>query len=283
MKPVEVRVLPPAHHTLEACLDRIDRLGVFPEAAQRILQVTQDPNADLGHLEVAVASDPVLSARVLQVANSALYGQHHQVGSVRRAVQLLGLDATRAMAFALAVSALGRDGDQVAHDLYDHALVTAGLMQLLAPAVPGVHGGLMYVAALTHDIGLQLLLIVEPDATRELLHKLGHDRSLVHAERVHFGFDHAQLGGAGLRRWGLPAPAAELVEHHHQLVASQNRPRALLAVADFVAEGLMVDGLEPTDLADRGRWHPLAPVLGIPDEHWDVVADSLPGVFADVA
>lgn len=275
-------MLPTATHDLQGCLDRVDRLGVFPEAARKILAVTQNPDSTLGDLEDAVSRDPVLSARVLQVANSPLYGLQSRVGTLRRAVQMLGLEGTRGVAFALAVSALGRDAGGVARDLYDHAIATGAVVKVLAPHVPGVHAGLMYATALVHDLGLQLLLLLEERATREMLGKIGHNKNLVHAERLHFGFDHAQLGAAGLLRWGLPEPAAELVQLHHEPLAGKHRARALLQVADHVAEGLMLEDIEPDDLADRGKWHPAAAYLTVPPSVWPKLATSLPDLMAEM-
>lgn len=274
-------MLPTATHDLQSCLDRVDNLGVFPEAAQQILSVTQHPDSTLADLEEAVACDPVLSARVLQVANSPLYGLQSRVGTLRRAVQMLGLDGTRGVAFALAVSALGREGSDVARDLYDHSLATGAVVKLLASHVPAVHAGLMYATALVHDLGLQLLLLLEPESTQTMLIKLGHNKKLVHAERLHFGFDHAQLGAAGLLRWGLPEPAAELVQLHHQPLAGKHRARALIQVADHIAEGLMED-LEADDLADRGRWHPAAPLLCVPPTVWDNMGTQLPDLIGQM-
>ena len=277
-------MLPPAKHDLEDCLDRIDRLGVFPEVAQRILDVSQRPDSTFDELEKVVASDPVLSVRVLQIANSPLYGLQSRVGTLRRAVLMIGLEGTRALAFALAVSALGARTGPTGRDIYDHALVTAAIVRLLAPHVPGVHGGLLYSAALVHDLGLQLLLMLEPKATEEMLQKLGHNAKLASAERLHFGFDHAALGAAGLRRWGLPEPAAELVERHHEAPGGKpHRSVALLQIADHVAEGLMEEDVQPEDLANRGRWHPMAGVLNLDDEVWNKVAFGLPDVLLTLA
>ncbi|MBX2800480.1 MAG: HDOD domain-containing protein [Myxococcales bacterium] len=261
-------------HDLVSCLDRIDRLGVFPDAAQRVLQVAQRPDADLTDLEEAVCADPVLSARVLQVANSALYAPKSTVGTVRRAVQLLGLDATRAMAFALAVSALGSDGGPLARSLHEHALLTSEVVVRLSPHVASVHSGLLFLTALVHDLGLQLLLLLEPDATTQLVDKLGHGTTLVRAERLHFGFDHAQLGAEGLLRWGLPEPAAELVRTHHDPVMDRKqRARALLQVADHMAEGAQA-GEMPWQVAERGRWHPLSELLHIDDGVWEKLGEE---------
>lgn len=275
-------MLPARNHDLHSCLDRIDRLGVFPEVAHRILRVTQSVDATMADLESAVSIDPVLTARVLQVANSPLYGLSQKIGTLRRAVQMLGMEGTRGVAFALAVSAMGSQGGQQARALYDRAIATAATTRLLAPHVAGIHAGMMFAAALVHDLGLQLLLIVEGDATRELLSKLGHNRTLVRAERFHFGFDHAQLGGEGLRRWGLPEPAAMLVASHHDPIRPHQRSRALLQIADHVGEGV-IHGDLPWQIADRGRDHALAPLLSVPGELWDELAEQLPGVMRSIS
>ena len=276
-------MLQSANHDLQACLDRLDRLGVFPDAAARILRVTQNPDATLADLEHAVGSDPVLSARVLQVANSALYGLQHKVGTLRRAVQMLGLEGTRGIAFAFAASALGAEGGPLARDLYDHALATAAVVKMVAPNVPGVHAGMLYATALVHDLGLQLLLILEHDASSEMQAKLGHGKKLIVAERLHFGFDHAQLGAAGLERWGLPGPAAELVRSHHDALSNRHPARALLQVADDVAQCLMEEDAEPETLAERGEWHPAAPILNVHPRVWAEVAMELPTLVMEMS
>lgn len=275
-------MLPAKNHDLQSCLDRIDQLGVFPEVAHRILQVTQSADATMADLESAVEIDPVLTARVLQVANSPLYGLSQRIGTLRRAVQMLGMEGTRGVAFALAVSAMGSQGGREARALYDRAIATAAATRLLAMHVPGVHAGMMFAAALVHDLGLQLLLIVEGEATRELLAKLGHNRTLVRAERFHFGFDHAQLGGEGLRRWGLPEPAAELVSSHHDPIRPHQRSRALLQVSDCIGEGVL-HGEQPWQLSDRGRNHALAPILGLRDDLWDELAERIPDTMESIS
>ncbi len=274
-------MLSPRHHSLSDALEEINQLGVFPEAAGRILEVTQDPTARIQDLERVVASDPVLSARILQVANSPLYGLSTKIGTLGRAVQMLGMDGTRGIAFALAVSTVGAKGGPLARSLYLHAIASASIVHVAAPVAYGVHGGLLFVTALVHDLGLQLLLILEPDAEQMLLENFGHNSMLVKAERVHFGFDHAQLGAEGLRQWGLPDPAAELVGHHHDPVAKKMRSRALLRVADELAEAIL-QGETSDGIAELAHRHPLSPPLGIPREKWLEVIERVPEVMSEL-
>lgn len=274
-------MLSPGRHDLTSALTRINQLGVFPDAAVRILEVTQDPTSSLQDLERAVSSDPLLSARVLQVANSPLYGLSQKIGSLGRAVQLLGMDGTRGIAFALAVSAVGAEGGPWAHALYLHALASASVVRLASPLCHGVHGGLLFFTALVHNLGLQLLLVLEQQSSQMLLERFGHSSMLVKAERVHFGFDHAQLGAAGLREWGLPDPAAELVAHHHDPVAKNQRSRALLRIADEMADAIL-DGQSEASVAALAAEHPLGGPLGLSELHWVTVVDQVPEAMSQL-
>jgi len=274
-------MLAPGQHDLSAALDRINQLGVFPEAAVRILEVTQDPTSNIHDLERVVASDPVLSARILQVANSPLYGVSSKIGSLGRAVQMLGMDGTRGVAFALAVSSVGRDGGPRSHALYLRAIASASVIHCVAPHCYGVHSGMLFVTALVHDLGLQLMLLLEPESEERLLQQFGHTAMLAKAERVHYGYDHPTLGSEGLRQWGLPEPAAELVAHHHEPVAHRQRSRALLQLADEVADAIL-DGQTGADIVGIAVDHPLSKPLGIAASQWATVIEHVPEVMSEL-
>lgn len=267
-------------HDLRSALDRINQLGLFPEAAMRILQVTQDSDATLEDLERAVASDPVLTARVLQVANSPLYGFSKKIGTLRRAVQMLGMEGTRGVSFALAVSSIGTEGP-LAHGIYLHAIAASAFVCLVAPLVAGVHGSMLFATTLVHNLGLQLLLVLEPESSEALLDKFGHGPLLIKAERVHFGFDHAQLGAAGLREWGLPDPAVAIVEQHHDPVPKTHRSRAIVRVADECAD-LLLAGETSAEIAKFVTRHPLTEPFQISEFQWMQIVDALPDAMAEL-
>ncbi|MEM6926728.1 MAG: HDOD domain-containing protein, partial [Myxococcota bacterium] len=129
--------------------------------------------------------------------------------------------------------------------------------------------------------GLQLLMILEPESEGMLLDKFGHTSLLVKAERVHYGFDHAELGAEGLREWGLPEPAAELVAHHHEPVAKKMRSRALLRVADDLSDAIL-EGETADGIARLAAEHPLSAPLGIPEEKWFEVIERVPDVMSEL-
>jgi len=267
---------------LDNILDRVDQLKLFPAAAQRIMALCQRDDAELKDLALAVASDPVLTARLLQAANSPFYGLPKRVATVPRAVQLLGMEGTRSIAFAQAVNALSMQAGPRARSLYDHAMASGAVMLQLAPRLDGVHPPLMFATALVHDLGLQLLFLLDPEATERRLDTFGHGPRFAKEEREALGFDHAQLGAAGLRRWGLPEEQAVLVETHHSPMGRQQRSRVLMQIADAMADGV-IEGEEADQLAARGRNHPLSPLLSAPPTAFEAAAQDLGNTWRALA
>ncbi|MEN0061647.1 MAG: HDOD domain-containing protein [Myxococcota bacterium] len=258
-----------ANHELQDCLDRVDRLGVFPAAAAKILEMSRHPDATLDQLEKAVEMDSVLAARILKVANSPFYVRTVRVGTLRRALQMLGFTGTRDIAIALAIASVSRDRLPVGQSLWYHAMATAWACRVIARHGRGLAGDALFVGGMLHDLGQQLLLAIESDITHDLIAKYGPESdSYVKAEQDVFGFDHSKLAGECLRRWKLPLEAVELVERHHEPVEeggchyTNPRARAVLAVADHIAYPL-IEGLHPAALFDRAMAHPAAPTMRV--------------------
>lgn len=258
-----------ANHELNDCLDRVERLGIFPAAATRILDLSRRPDATLDQLERAVELDGVLAGRILKVANSPLYARQVRIGTLRRAIQMLGFTGTRDIAIALAIASVSREQCPEGDGLWHHALATGWACRVMARYARGIAGDAMFVAGLLHDLGMQILLALEHGPTVELIATYGAESdSYVEAERHTFGFDHAELGGECLRRWKLPLDAAELVEHHHRAVTEQDdglhyaapRSRAVLAVADHISVPLLT-GAPPAALFDLAMAHPAADTM----------------------
>jgi len=258
-------MLAPARHDLESAVDRIDALKVFPVAAVRIVRVSRDPEATIADMEAAVAADPVLAAKVLAVANSPLAGLRSRVTTLGRAVSVLGLVGTRDVTLTALVGCVASAPAPWGPLLHRHALLAAQLSRLLAREVRGVDPSEAFVTGLLHDLGQQLLLMVEPEATTTLLDRF-HRRPLLleRAEQLHFGFDHAALSARCVRHWELPDEIAQVVAAHHEppVVGEVSLPAVVLAVADDLAHA-WADGARPHGLRQVFEDHAVSRLLGI--------------------
>lgn len=252
--------------TIDDFLDHVDEVGLFPGAAMKILNLSRSRSATLDDLEDVVAMDSVLAGRVLKVANSPLLGRRTRIGTLRHAVQMLGFAGTRDISLALAVSGVTQRDSPLGRYLWQHAEVTAWTARTIARHVRRSDPDALFVAGLLHDLGMQLLLAIEPRRTADLMEQFDpHSALILKAETLHHGFTHAQLGAACLRRWRLPEFAAQLVEHHHEPVleaagAADPRSHAMLQIADSVAP-LLVAGESAHTMAQAASEHPCRETL----------------------
>ncbi|HCE50366.1 MAG TPA: histidine kinase, partial [Shewanella baltica] len=86
-----------------ALLNRVDELPRLPKAISELLDAVNDDNATVKSIATKVAHDPLISARVLRLANCAHYGRSREVGTIDEAVVRLGMQTLRTLVLASAV------------------------------------------------------------------------------------------------------------------------------------------------------------------------------------
>ena len=99
----------------------------------------------------------------------------------------------------------------------------------------------LFVAGMLHDVGQVVLSAARPEVIRGLLEaQRDTGRLYLDLERERLGFDHAELGGALLKKWKIPASIGEPVAcHHNPGSAEQFRlETALVHLADIVCQAM---------------------------------------------
>ncbi len=256
-------VAPPP--SLEECLERVDELRVFPTAALRVLALVRDPEATVVDIEEALATDEVLAAGALSIANSAAYARRVPVRSLTRAVQVLGVAGARDLVLMTVMAAVASQRAPWGPLLHRHALLAASISRRIASRTPYVDSNEAFVVGLLHNLGLQLLLRLDPEATESILEACGLT-VLDTAERMRFGFTHGELSAMCMRKWGLPQSFALLVAGYQDEVPPQraNAARLVLSSAAEIAH-LLGDGAGSKAVYHVLLGHPVNLVLQLRD------------------
>jgi putative nucleotidyltransferase with HDIG domain len=199
--------------------------------------------ADVSFEEVSsvLEHDPVLAAKVLSIAQSALYRSRAPVLSLRQATIRLGLATLRSIVVeaSLGMKVFDAPGyDAAMSRLSWHSTVTAYLMRAFCRKTP-VDAEYAFLCGLLHDIGIAASLLALSDD--------GRGRALPFAalgpvlDEVH-----QEASGLVTRLWGLPPEIQHVVATHHQLhVGGTPHPvNATLIVAEELARELGA-GMEP--------------------------------------
>jgi putative nucleotidyltransferase with HDIG domain len=219
------------------------RPGVYMELSQ----VLADPDWQPHQVSAVLERDVAMSAKVLQLANSALFGLTSTVTSVRDAVMYLGVDTIRSL--ALTAEAFGKvaprgSAEFSLDDFQAHAMLVARITASILPA--GRTQQEAVTAALLHDIG-KLVLISDGDRRWAQLNVQARERDVpVHVvEAETDGVTHADIGAHLLSLWGLPDGIVEAVAHHHDPAG---------------VDGLAFDGIAAVHIANglANELHPAA-------------------------
>lgn len=207
---------------IKKLLAQRDHLPSIPSVYHQMLEALQSPDCPTQRLGEIVATDPGLTAKLLQLVNSAFFGAAREVSSAEEAVMILGVGIVRALALSVHVfSAFERVAapDWSVEQLWHHSLRVGRLARKLVEVEEA--GEELWEPAFTagvlHDIG-KLLLADSLSDTYLTLHSraLKEGRPLIELEREAFGVTHAEVGAYLLDLWGLPTSLVEAVAFHHE-------------------------------------------------------------------
>jgi HD-like signal output (HDOD) protein len=257
--------------------------------AAQLLGLLCNPEVEAGAVRDCLRGEPALSARVLKVANSPFYRQAGQIGTVDRAVQLLGLSAIRGIAAAgcLDRAAPARAGQAFEPGRFRrHSLAVACATQQLSRAAQAGIDSEAFIAGLLHDIGVLLLTKAAPAAMASFAPPaVEASADGLAAERMHFGADHAACAGVLVEAWGLPTWLHDTLTAHHE----PPPPAASAGLAALPALLHLADGLAARAGFPLWPLCDLAPAadgtlpLGLTAADLERIVEALPEAVAAIA
>ena len=204
---------------LTEIMDKVDAFPSIPGSALRLLELVDQADASIEDIEEVLRLDPGLTANVLKLTNSAFFGLPSKVGSVKRAVMLLGLKKLKQLIMASCVSAvMDKDipgYDLPAGELWRHSIAVSVAAEGLVGELGIRSGEDIFTAALLHDVGKLVLGQFINDDYDALQAAAGNSVSFEVAEKEVLGADHAEIGARILEQWSLPAELVHAVRWHH--------------------------------------------------------------------
>lgn len=256
---------------VESAIREISHIATLPEITVKIIELVEDPTSTAQDLHNIIASDPALCSRILKVVNSSFYGLPGQIGSINRAIVLLGLNAVKNIAISASLAKLFHGGELCpgfsARDIWTHSVTTAAAAKLIADELGLGIPDEAFLSGLIHDIGVMVEMQYDRSKLIDVVTQVSRGSSGVptmdmrEAERDIFGADHQQFGAGLCERWKFPKLFAQVTGFHHDplsLPAGNRKMPSLVYVADRIAGSL--EGGYRLDL------HDLSPDPAVLDE-----------------
>lgn len=218
-----------------------------------------DPEASIEYLQQIIAPDKGISAELLKISNSALYGRSGKIKTLKEAITLLGVKTVKNIVLLLTTKAMsGRLNQPVFHRYLREWPILSALvaLDLCSPLHLRSLREEAFLAGLMHKIGMTVIALNRPAEYAQLLKDFdaaqGQGASLSEREREVFGIDHCAVGGRVFEMWKMPAELREVVLRHEfaaEEIADQNDILRVCAMSGLIARRLMALPLTAAELA----------------------------------
>ncbi|WP_020410022.1 HDOD domain-containing protein [Hahella ganghwensis] len=213
---------------------------------EAVIQMMEDGVSDLKLIAQKVKLDPILSARLLHLANSSFYGFPREVKDVEMACVILGANTIRNLVYTLVVLARFNDpqeGSRLDYNrLWHHGLMTASIAQVIFKHLK-LDFQVGFTSGLFYNLGMVLMDYFYADQLQQCTDvAITEQRNLLEVEKASMGKDHHELTGVVLDIWSFPK---EIVENISGSPAASIEA-AIVAFADVLTTGIsrqLVDGV----------------------------------------
>lgn len=243
--------------TLRAIVGRISKLPAIPQVYARLQQMLTNDDTTPREVAQLISTDAAITAKLLQLVNSAFFRLARRITGIEQAVNHLGFASIRNLVLSAEVfsswPAQGPKGVVCIDKLQSHVHQVAAAARALAAGTPKADDALL--AGLLHDIGYWILSDeCRTELSESVALAVAENIPLHQAETRIIGASHAQVGAYLLGLWGLPYPVIEAVAHHHtpeSVPQSEFDPVAAVAIAHALLPGhdtAAFDAAIPPDL-----------------------------------
>ena len=226
----------------------VGELPCLPRTAAALMRALDDPDVPVSKVSHIVGLDVAISAKVMQLANSAFFGRSQEVATIPHAVSCLGVDVLKHLVVTAEIFRAFQPRRNIDGFSMDRIQSHSHLVAMIAAQLPLPKSvvPVAAVAALLHDAGKLVMasrLPLECERIRRLTTG-GHVSFLAAEERV-LGASHVEIGAYLLGLWGLPAPVVSAVARHHRPAVEEGDDPRFGAPAAVYFANLLAHEREP--------------------------------------
>lgn len=211
-----------ADDRMKEIVSRIESLPSLPDIYMQLQRAMASSDVSVAEVAKIIEQDIGMSAKVLQLVNSAFFGLFQQIESPARAVGLLGLDTIKGLVLGVQVFSEMKSGSKLfsLNNLMQHSMAVGACAKKIAAAETDDKTIIdhSFIGGILHDIGkLVLASRMQEQYDQAILLCREQTCSLREAELQVFNTGHDSVGAYLIGLWGLPGPVVEAIAFHHNL------------------------------------------------------------------
>ncbi len=195
----------------------LEQIPPLPAVAMNVLKMDpNDPEASIDRLVNMITPDKGISAQLLKISNSALYGRSGRIKTLKDAVTLLGLKSAKNLVLMLSTKNLsGKLKDKIYVKYLNEFPVIAALisLDLCGPAQQNAIKEEVFLAGLLHKIGMAVIALNKPDHYSVILgFSESQNDDLLQLEKESYQTNHLEVGRNVFEVWKVPETLQQVVD-----------------------------------------------------------------------
>ena len=237
--------------SIKSIISQIESLPSMPSIYTEIVAEMQSDDPAIKKVAEIISKDLSMTAKILQMVNSAFFGLFRKINSPEQAVMMLGLDTIKALVLSVKIfSEFNQKSFSWFNidELFNHSLAVSMYAKTIIKN-ENLDQGLInnsMMAGLLHDLGKLILATNFEKSYQQVLDEAqGTDRNLLDMEYEAFGTSHAEIGAYLMGLWRLEYSIIEAIAFHHLPARSMTQNIGLLT-AVHVANTLEHEAQAPS-------------------------------------
>jgi len=197
-------------------INKAGDLKVLPFVARKALEILNDENCSIEDLSSVIEKDQTIAARILKIANSALYGLRMEVTSLQHSLMILGFKTLRSIVLTATTRSLYKKFGITEKIIWDHSVGAAIAAKLISRGHGSDVGDSAFVGGLMHDLGKVIMNNETPEIYSEVMMKMYNDGiDSITAEKEVYGYDHTEVGSGVTGKWKFSVQLVHILKEHH--------------------------------------------------------------------
>ncbi len=235
----------------ETIIETMGELPPSPLVATKLLELLRKPDLQIKELASAVSLDPIISGRLLRMANSAFYQQQRQVKTVERAIIVLGENVLKNLAMEYSLRTAHKTYGVLERRMWENSVGCAVASRMLAGRLTDLDTSEAYLAGLQHHIGKVVMLNRDKALYKKVMRIVEEGKGkLRDVESALFAYSHEWVGAALLDHWNYPKTIVEVTLYHHEferLRGENDEVFTLCAIVSLASDFCRKYGIGLTD------------------------------------
>jgi len=258
-------------------------LPPMPHVASRAISMVENPETTAQELTDLLSSDTALAARVLKIANSAMFSRQREITTLNQAIMIIGFKALKGIIVAATLRQLSKNFGKLERLIWENSMCTAMCSTIIARRLRKRYVEEIFLLGLLHSLG-QVVLLAQPQTSKDyklVLQKI-KDQFLDFntAEQAVFGFSHPLIGALVAKKWNFSADTCQVILHYKDPVDAHHpeneleEKTALVNLADLLSHAAGVGNSEGYPV-ETELLATTAAYVGFDPKTWDTVFQEL--------